>query len=59
MKFKFLGVFLGVFKRMFSWLGNKGKQPKKRPHSYSKNAWSYISRGRPTPAKAIMCGFCR
>lgn len=25
MKFK----FLGVFKRMFNWLGNKGKQPKK------------------------------
>lgn len=55
MKFK----FLGVFKRMFSWLGNKGKQPKKRPHSYSKNAWSYIACGRPTPAKAIMWRLCR
>lgn len=50
MKFK----FLGVFKRMFSWFGPKGKQPKKRPHSYSKNAWSYVARGKMTPAVALI-----
>lgn len=55
MKFK----FLGVFKRMFNWLGNKGKQPKKRPHFYSKNAWSYAFRGKPTPAEVIMWRLCQ
>lgn len=50
MKFK----FLGVFKRMFSCFGTKEKQIKYRPHFYSKNAWSYVVRGKMTPAVALM-----
>ena len=50
MKFK----FLGVFKRMFSWFGTKEKQTKYRSHFYSKNAWSYVVRGKMTPAVALM-----
>ncbi|WP_265473896.1 hypothetical protein [Mergibacter septicus] len=31
-------------------------KPKKkyRPHYYSKNAWSYVKNGKPTPALALL-----
>lgn len=46
--------FLGVFKRVFNWF-KKQKQPLAfRPHHYSKNAWSYVCRGKPTAAQVIM-----
>nr|DAQ46652.1 MAG TPA: hypothetical protein [Caudoviricetes sp.] len=50
MKFK----FLGVFKRLLNWIRPVKKQPKNRPHFYSKNAWSYVVRGKMTPAVALM-----
>lgn len=59
MKFK----FLGVFKRVFNWLQNRAlttrKSPQNRPHFYSKNAWSYVVKGKPTPAAIIMWRLCR
>nr|DAR93771.1 MAG TPA: hypothetical protein [Caudoviricetes sp.] len=59
MKFK----FLGVFKRVFNWLQNRvlttRKPPQNRPHFYSKNAWSYAVKGKPTPAEIIMWRLCR
>lgn len=56
MKFK----FLGVFKRVLNWLQNRNKTSlKNRPHFYSKNAWSYAVRGKPTPAEVIMWRLCR
>lgn len=56
MKFK----FLDVFKRVLNWFQNRNKTPlKNRPHFYSKNAWSYAVRGKPTPAEVIMWRLCR
>ncbi|HHF4945609.1 TPA: hypothetical protein ACPO3K_000494 [Haemophilus influenzae] len=55
MKFK----FLGVFKRLLNWIRPVKKQPKNRPHFYSKNAWSYVSRGKLTAAQMIMWRLCR
>ena len=55
MKFK----FLGVFKRLLNWIRPVKKQPKNRPHFYSKNAWSYACRGKPTPAEVIMRRLCQ
>lgn len=45
--------FLGVFKRVFNWFASKTKIAKNRPHFYSKNAWSYISKNKLTPAMAL------
>lgn len=55
MKFKFSDILTWVF----DWFGLRGKQTKYRPHFYSKNAWSYVSRGKPTAAKMIMLRLCR
>ncbi|MCQ9121274.1 hypothetical protein BKG95_10275 [Rodentibacter pneumotropicus] len=58
MKFKFLGVFKRIFNRFFQ----HRQKPltyrpyffsKNRPHFFSKNAWSYVRRGKPTPAEVI------
>ncbi|WP_192879116.1 hypothetical protein [Haemophilus haemolyticus] len=50
MKFK----FLGVFKRVLNWFQKPQKVTQYRPHFYSKNAWSYVVRGKMTPAVALM-----
>ncbi len=42
--------YLGFFKRVWDWFYTKPKSTKKRPHSYSKNAWSYVGSGQITPA---------
>ena len=55
MKFK----FLGVFKRVLNWFKSNRKPLKYQPHFYSKNAWSYASRGKPTPAEVIMWRLCK
>jgi len=55
MKFK----FLGVFKRVLNWFKSNRKPLKYRPHFYSKNAWSYVSRGKPTAAEVMMWRLCR
>lgn len=51
--------FLGVFKRVLNWFKSNRKPLKYRPHFYSKNAWSYASRGKPTPAEVIMRRLCQ
>lgn len=56
MKFKFLGVFKRIFNRFKN---HNTKTLKNRPHFYSKNAWSYAVRGKPTPAEVIMWRLCR
>ncbi|WP_179109930.1 hypothetical protein [Rodentibacter ratti] len=52
MKFKFLGVFKRFFNRFFQ--RRHEKTLAYRPHFFSKNAWSYVRRGKPTPAEVIM-----
>ncbi|THA10483.1 hypothetical protein [Rodentibacter pneumotropicus] len=52
MKFKFLGVFKRLFNRLFQ--RKYQKTPARRPRAFSKNAWSYVSRGKPTAAEVIM-----
>ncbi|BFU64728.1 hypothetical protein [Rodentibacter abscessus] len=52
MKFKFIGIFKRLFNRLFQ--RKYQKTPVRRPRSFSKNAWSYVCRGKPTVAEAIM-----
>ena len=51
MKFK----FLGVFKRMFSWLGNKGKQPK-NDRTLTVRMRGVISHAGDQPQLKRLCG---
>ena len=51
--------FLCMFKRVLNWFQKPQKVTQYRPHFYSKNAWSYVSRGKPTAAKVIMWRLCR
>lgn len=50
MKFKFLGVFKRIFNRFFQ---HRQKPLTYRPYFFSKNAWSYVRCGKPTPAEVI------
>lgn len=57
MKFRFLGIFKRVFNRFFQ--RRHQKTLAYRPHFFSKNAWSYVRRGKPTPAEVIMWRLCQ
>ena len=50
---------MNIIRKGLNWIkgliwGIPTKQGKNRPHSYSKNAWSYHARGKQTPATQLL-----
>ncbi|MBN6077388.1 hypothetical protein HYE59_07555 [Aggregatibacter actinomycetemcomitans] len=52
MKFSLKNIF-SLFSQVFKRFNPELYHCKKRPKKYSKNAWSYIAKGKATPATAL------
>ena len=47
-------MFSKFTRKFFSLFNFRKPKNKNRPHFYSKNAWSYVRNGKPTPAMRLL-----